>query len=429
MKKFKTAFTVLFAVFAMSTAVYADVDFNAQTGELTLSGTLTADEVKAYADNAAVKSVKTSGNTVFPKDCSYMFYNFKAESMDFTGADTSAVTDMNTMFAGCDNLRLLNVGDLNTANVEDMSYMFTSCYALETLDISNFDTRNVTTIKHMFSDMHSLKSLDLSTFLTSKVNSMSYAFANCHKLKTLDISNFNTENTEDMEGMFNQCYSLESLDLGSFKTQNTVYMDQMFCGCKSLKTLDVTNFNTSNVTSMSSMFEDCFSLESIDLSSFDTSSTKTMSYMFAGCRKLKSLDLSNFDRTNCRYSESNMFSGCYRLESLTIGEKYYNVSRSAWLPNRTTGWALKGSTERLSSGTNAYIENTGKNTYIKLPEEILYGDIDLDNMVMDDDALLLLKYFNGMAELDEGQLAAAKITDHSKAKPDILDAIKIIQTA
>ncbi len=95
----------------------------------------------------------------------------------------------------------------------------------------------------------------------------------------------------------------------------------------------------------------------------------------------------------------------------------------------TTGRALKGSTERLSYGTNAYIENTGKNTYIKLPEEILYGDIDLDNTVMDDDALLLLKYFNDMAELDEGQLAAAKITDHSKAKPDILDAIKIIQTS
>ena len=308
--------------------------------------------------------------------------------------------------------------------------MFTSCYSLEELDLSSFDTSNVTTLRHTFSDMHSLKTINVSTFNTAKVTNTEYTFANCRSLKVLDLRSFNTINTTSMCGMFNCCNSLESLDISSFKTQNVEDMSDMFSGCSSLKSLDVTNFDTSNVESMSGMFEECSSLTEIDLHNFDTANVYYMNDMFKYCRKLEKLDLSNFDRTNIKSFYTYIFSGCYRLSSLTIGEKFNNIKYGDWLPNNTTGCAVFGTTDRISgTGLNAYIENTAKTTYTKLPEDILYGDVDLDNTVQYEDAALLLKYLSGLADLDKGQLEAAKITDKTKAMHDILDVIKIIETA
>ena len=57
----------------------------------------------------------------------------------------------------------------------------------------------------------------------------------------------------------------------------------------------------------------------------------------------------------------------------------------------------------------------------------LYGDVDNDGDIDKADAVLLLKYLNGTEELSESQLAAAKVTDSTKASPDLRDVVAILK--
>ncbi|MBR6071191.1 MAG: BspA family leucine-rich repeat surface protein, partial [Ruminococcus sp.] len=94
------------------------VSFDAETGVLTLlKGNVVKDEVQAYANNEAVKSVVAEEGAVLPEDCSAMFKNFKATSIDLTNANTSNVTGMSCMFMQCYELTDLNLSGIDTSEV------------------------------------------------------------------------------------------------------------------------------------------------------------------------------------------------------------------------------------------------------------------------------------------------------------------------
>ena len=86
--------------------------------------------------------------------------------------NTSAVTDMGSMFAGCSSLTELNLSNFNTSAVTDMSLMFYECSSLTELNLSSFNTSAVTDMSLMFNKCYSLKELNLSSFNTSAVTSM-----------------------------------------------------------------------------------------------------------------------------------------------------------------------------------------------------------------------------------------------------------------
>ena len=253
---------------------YGTAIYNSRTGILTLKGNVVKTDVMKYRYDMTpdcpykdLKKVVCDKGTVFPADCSYLFQSFAAKEMDLSNADTSHVTNMSWMFAGCDSLESLDLRSFDTSNVTDMSWMF-DCDA---------------------------KSFNLSSFDTSNVTNMSCMFIDC-EARTLDLSNFDTSNVTDMSGMFCMCFSLASLDIHSFNTSNVTNMHSMFSWCSDLESLDLSNFDTKNVTDMSSMFEECYT-KSIDLSSFDTSKVTNMRSMFYQSH-IESLDLSNFDTSN-----------------------------------------------------------------------------------------------------------------------------------
>ena len=240
-------------------------------------------------------------------------------SIDLSALDTSEVTDMRYMFAGCSSLTSLDLSNFDTSKVTDMRYMFAGCNSLTSLDVSNFDTSKVTSMGDMFSRCESLTSLDVSKFNTSKVTNMSAMFYDCNSLTSLDLRNFDTSNVTDMSAMFNGYNSLTSLDVSKFDTSKVTNMETMFSGCRNLTSLDVSNFDTSKVTRMGSMFYHCSSLTSLDVSKFDTSQVTDMGAMFEYCSKLTSLDLSKFDTsevTDMRY----MFSDCSSLTSIDVSK-------------------------------------------------------------------------------------------------------------
>ena len=227
--------------------------------------------------------------------------------------NTSQVTDMGYMFAGCSSLTELDVSHFDTHNVTNMNSMFSGCYDVTVLDVSGFDTRNVTNMYGMFIGCSSVTTLDVSGFDTRNVTNMHYMFYNCNNVTTLDLSGFDTHNVTGMSFMFDYCYALTNLDLSGFNTAQVADMRDMFQFCRGLTSLDLSGFNTSQVTNMSGMFWGCNNLTSLDLSGFNTSQVTSMSGMFYNCSKLQTIYAGDEWSTAAVTSSSNMFKNCTSL--------------------------------------------------------------------------------------------------------------------
>lgn len=259
-------------------------------------------------------------NTPELKNIKNMFkYCYALRSVDIASLQTDKVTDMSSLFFNCNSLERLDLTGFMTNSVTDMSNMFYSCRKLETLDLSSFDTSNVTNMNSMFCSCNSLKDIDLTSFNTVKAKDMGGIFQICESLESLDLRNFNTSNTENMGGMFARCTKLESIDLSSFNTANCTQMASMFNDCKNLKNLDLRHFSTDKVGSMERMFNNCSSLTELDLSSFHTQAVKSMGYMFENCTSLAALDLTNFSAQSLEMARS-MFDNCTSLKNITLND-------------------------------------------------------------------------------------------------------------
>ena len=228
--------------------------------------------------------------------------------------NTEKVTDMSSMFDGCQKLSSLDLSKFNTEKVTNMSGMFYGCQKLSSLDLSKFNTEKVTDMRDMFAGCQKLSSLDLSKFNTEKVTNMSRMFYGCQKLSSLDLSKFNTEKVTNMSSMFEDCLELSSLDLSNFNTKEVKQMNNMFWGCSALTSLDLSNFNTANVMDMGNMFLNCSVLTSLDLSNFNTKEVRYMHSMFRACSALTTIYASDEFVTIKVEIGSDMFSGCTKLK-------------------------------------------------------------------------------------------------------------------
>ena len=168
--------------------------------------------------------------------------------------------------------------------------------------MANLNTANVTDMRSMFDGCESLKSLDVSGFNTSKVTDMSCMFYGCISLKSLDVSRFNTANMTDMSGMFANCYSLKSIDVSGFNTANVTNMNAMFSRCESLKMLDLRHFNTSKVKDFTRMF---YVWESTSLTTIlcnddwsKNPNVENSTDMFRDCKKLKGRRGTSYDENH-----------------------------------------------------------------------------------------------------------------------------------
>ena len=278
-----------------------------------------------FAGCSALKTIDVSKfNTSNVTNMGYMFYGCNAlTDVDVRNFETGNVTDMRSMFDGCNALTSLDVSNFNTEKVKNMSFMFWGCSSLTNLDVSHFNTSKVTDMDNMFNWCSALTNLDVSNFNTSNVTNMRSLFGSCETLKKIDVSKFNTQNVTNMWSMFAGCYALEEVDVSNFNTSNVVYMNTMFASCKALTNLDLSIFDTGNVTNMGGMFQDCIALKSIDVSNFNTSNTTILTSMFCDCYALTSIDVGNFNTSNVKSMEL-MFSDCKALTSLDLS--YFNTS-------------------------------------------------------------------------------------------------------
>ena len=104
-----------------------------------------------------IKLVKVKGNlegkvlmipSVITQIRGCAFFNIKVDTLDVSHFDTSKMTNMNSMFDGC-QAKELDVSHFDTSQVTDMSFMFCNCLAKE-LDVSHFDISKVKKFSGMF---------------------------------------------------------------------------------------------------------------------------------------------------------------------------------------------------------------------------------------------------------------------------------------
>lgn len=183
-------------------------------------------------DNSTIKSewnkLEVSYNNHVLTIHSGTVTNPKRIAGNIKSADTSHITKIKLdgnlsingsaleLFSELNNLvSIENLDQLDTTNVTDMSYMFAGCLKLQNINVARFNTTNVTTMQAMFAYCSKLTNLNLSSFDTSRVYNMQKMFTGDKNLKNLDISKFTISNGVNTGDMLSDLASLNALKLGS----------------------------------------------------------------------------------------------------------------------------------------------------------------------------------------------------------------------
>lgn len=161
-----------------------------------------------------------------PTTCRSWFNGFYqlTEIKGIKNLDTSNVSDMAYMFAGCSELKSVDLTYMNLQKVEDMSYMFHYCLALNTVYLKGLNTYKVKYMNSMFELCKSLKHLDLSSFNTQNVKNFQRMFYECNSLKAIYASPKFVVNVSDLDSkanMFYRCYILA----GESKSYNPAHIN------------------------------------------------------------------------------------------------------------------------------------------------------------------------------------------------------------
>ena len=227
-------------------------------------------------------TIAADGKIRFPEDCGGMFWGYSnVQSVEFNDAiDTGNVKITNRMFRKCYALRRLDVSCFENAQLTNIGGWFQECAALTELNgLDKLDTSQVGSMWCVFAGCKNLKQIDVSGFDTSSTYDMLGMFYICQAVEKLDVSGFDTSNVKNMSLMFYQCQSVEELDVSGFDISNVASIHSMFYGCQSVKTLDVSGFDTSNVADFHHVFLDTKSLKQLDLSNWSFERANDEEYM------------------------------------------------------------------------------------------------------------------------------------------------------
>jgi len=208
------------------------------------------------------------------------FYNSSNNTVYILSERIICAKNMSYMFYDCEELTEVDFNNFNSiyGAPTNMAYMFYDCESLSTLThLSNVDTTTITNMSYVFAGCSSITSFNLSTFTTSSVTNMKGMFSGCTALTSLTTGTVpnNTSNVTTYEDFLKNCSNLTTLNLSGISTINATNLVGMFDGCSSLTSIDVSGFNTSSVANFGRMFKNCTGLTSLDISSFTVKSGAT----------------------------------------------------------------------------------------------------------------------------------------------------------
>lgn len=280
-------------------------------------------------------------------------------SVNISGFDTSHVTNMQCMFANCQNLERIHVGDgWATTSVTTYGKMFQNCNNLVGGDGTPFNSANnyieyarVDDIAgghpgYLTKEMGMILSTNWfqSTAINkSQVETINFSQSPTPAPTTFDehwvvagsngINVYRTNNDitiyaprgslfsldGNMEGMFSGMTNLRSIrNMHIASTSNVHNTSKMFQNCENLTSIGSLIFNGKSLTNMSYMFDGCKNLTgTLDLSHINTVNVQNVEGMFRNLERVSNINLSSFNTSHVQ-NMKKMFSGCKNITSINL---------------------------------------------------------------------------------------------------------------
>lgn len=179
------------------------------------------------------------------------------------GANSTGVTDMNTMFRNCNQME--SVARFDTSSVTSTLNMFNRCSKLTT--IPQYCLQSATDVRQMFMLCSGLRWIP-PIILPSATSTMNM-FSDCTGLSTITL--VTGTSLTNVQGTFQKCTGL--LDVPIFNTSTVTHFNAMCSGCSSL--INVPLLDTRSATSVKNMFNDCAGVRSGALAMYNQMSSQS----------------------------------------------------------------------------------------------------------------------------------------------------------
>ena len=295
------------------------------------------------------------------------------------------------------------------------SYAFANCKSLTSIDIPH----GVTTIRDRgFYYCTGLEAVELPEGLITIEDA---AFVFCKNIRSLNVPG---SVTTIGECSFASCWALTSVTIGADATaaedSGTVIGKRAFESCENLTTLTI----GSGVSTIGNhAFYWCSNLTTL---TFEEGVTAIEEGAFENCRNLALVTFPGSLTT----IENAAFYYCNSLTTVTIPKSVTTIGRAAFAfvtdgctpPAPMEGFVIKG-----VAGSEAETYALANEIFFEaIPDpDIFYGDVNGDTKIDAKDALLVLKYSVGKAELTQAQQKNAEVDgkDGINAK----DALEILK--
>lgn len=218
------------------------------------------------------------------------------------------------------------------SNMNSLEKIFETNTSLEKIIIDS--DNKIDNLKQSFFGCNNLKYVDLSNLDISNADNFYQCFLNCSKLETFKTQDtiFTNLNSELKVGsgfanMFSYCSNLEEIDLSGWSTlpqdNNRYSFSGMFSDCKNLRNVKLPNIKADNINTI---FANCPKLEEVDLTPLidDKSVIVEASNGFKGCSALKKIKVKEWTFISTAITEiSRPFEGCTSLTTIE-GNIYWN---------------------------------------------------------------------------------------------------------
>ena len=233
-----------------------------------------------------------------PANIKNMFKNSKVVSVTLPKIiDTTATTDMSSLFENCTNLATLkNFDQIDTDNVTNMSKMFYNTPNYKGIDqvAKSLKASNVTDMSYMFSMACANDKIIFNPgFTTDSVTTMQGMFEGICP-KDVNISHFRFDNLKDMSRMFKGRFN--ELTADSIRGHYIGRADSYSYGVSDI--IWPTRHSAPKLETMARLFQSNRFIRKVKAPSLNTPALKDLSWAFYGIGSFNEFDVSGLDTSN-----------------------------------------------------------------------------------------------------------------------------------
>lgn len=175
-----------------------------------------------------ISSVNVVDTGIRPSSVDYWFYGMEnLKTVDVANLDTSSCDDFKMTFGHCGQIETIDLSAWSTASLDNLNGTFLCCLSLSTLDIDGWNTSKVGSFHCLMFDCEKMSSAKMQKVVdnlsvTECANNLRYLFNGCEKLTTIDLSSWNISNVTDYMYMFFACHNL-TLDCSNWNVRQDAW--------------------------------------------------------------------------------------------------------------------------------------------------------------------------------------------------------------